>query len=143
MAVPGQSRTSYAWDNASRLTGITQGSTSVGFSCDAANRRIQLTLPNRMVLAYTYDADSRITAMKWTLGGNPAGDLEYAYDADGRVIQKTGSLAAVQLPSPVTGNTFNADNEMISFNGTAMSYDADGNLTNDGTNSYIWDARGI
>ncbi len=31
---------------------------------------------------------------------------------------------------------------MTAFNGTTLTYDADGNLTNDGTNSYIWDARG-
>ena len=51
-------------------------------------------------------------------------------------------MAATGTPAPVTGNTFNADNEMTAFNGTAMTYDADGNLTNDGTNSYLWDARG-
>jgi RHS repeat-associated protein len=30
---------------------------------------------------------------------------------------------------------------MTAFNGTALSYDANGNLTNDGTNTYTWDAR--
>jgi len=38
-------------------------------------------------------------------------------------------------------NTFNADNEMTAFNGTALSYDPNGNLTADGTNTYTWDAR--
>ena len=88
--------------------------------------------------------------MTWTLNGNPVGDLEYAgacpersrRNADGRVMQKTGSLASIQLPSPVSGNTFNADNEMTAFNGATLSYDADGNLTGDGTNTYTWDARG-
>lgn len=36
---------------------------------------------------------------------------------------------------------FGADNEMTNFNGTALTYDADANLTGDGTNSYAWDAR--
>jgi RHS repeat-associated protein len=96
--------------------------------------------------------------MNWTLNGNAVGDLEYAgacpersrRNADGRVIQKTGSLASSQLPSPVSGNTFNADNEMTAFNGTTLTgacpersrRNADGNLTSDGTNSYLWDARG-
>jgi RHS repeat-associated protein len=39
------------------------------------------------------------------------------------------------------GNTFNADNEMTVFNGTPLAYDANGNLTSDGANSYAWDAR--
>jgi RHS repeat-associated protein len=79
--------------------------------------------------------------MTWTLAGNQIGDLEYSYDADGRAIEKTGSMAATNLPQAVTGNTFNADNEMTSFNGTALTYDANGNLMNDGTNTYSWDAR--
>ena len=69
------------------------------------------------------------------------GDLEYGYDADGRVTQKTDTFAQSELPSAVAGNTFNAANEMTSFNGTSQTYDANGNLANDGTNTYNWDAR--
>jgi YD repeat-containing protein len=30
---------------------------------------------------------------------------------------------------------------MTGFNGQALGYDANGNLTSDGTNAYTWDAR--
>ena len=30
---------------------------------------------------------------------------------------------------------------MTSFNGTPQTYDANGNLANDGTNTYSWDTR--
>ncbi len=142
MTVVGQpAAASYAWDNANRLTGITQGSASVAFNYDSASRRTTLTLPNGIVVAYSYDKDSRVSAMTWTLAGNQIGDLEYDYDPDGRVIEKTGSMAATNLPQPVTGNAFNADNEMTAFNGTALSYDPNGNLLNDGSNTYAWDTR--
>ena len=142
MTVVGQpAAASYAWDNANRLTGITQGSALVSFNYDSASRRTTLTLPNGIVVAYSYDNDSRVSAMTWTLAGNQIGDLEYDYDADGHVIEKTGSFAQTNLPQPVTGNTFNADNEMTAFNGTALTYDANGNLLNDGTNIYAWDTR--
>ncbi len=70
-------------------------------------------------------------------------------NADGLVIEKTGSFAQTNLPQPVTGNTFNADNEMTAFNGTAMTGacpersrgNANGNLLNDGSNTYAWDTR--
>jgi len=75
------------------------------------------------------------------LGGNQVGNLGYSYDADGRVTAKTGSFAQTNLPQAVTGNTFNAGNEMTGFNGTTLSYDLNGNLSGDGTNSYSWDAR--
>ncbi len=140
MTVAGQTGVTYTWDNANRLTGITQGTSAVGFSYDAANRRTQLTLPNGIVVAYTYDSGSRVTGRTWTLGGNQIGDLEYAYDADGRVIEKSGSMATTNLPQAVAGNAFNTANEMVTFDGTALSYDANGNLLN-GTNTYTWDAR--
>lgn len=139
--VAGQNTVSYTWDNANRLTGITQGSNSVGFAYDAANRRTSLTLPNGIALAYSYDQNSRATGMTWTLGSNQVGNLGYSYDADGRVTAKIGSFARTNLPQAVAGNTFNAANETTGFNGTALSYDLNGNLIGDGTNSYSWDAR--
>ncbi len=36
---------------------------------------------------------------------------------------------------------FSPANAMTSFNGATLAYDANGNLTSDGTNSYGWDAR--
>ncbi|MGH7931984.1 MAG: RHS repeat domain-containing protein, partial [Candidatus Binataceae bacterium] len=75
MTVAGQSAVDYTWDNANRLTGIMQGSQSVGFSYDNANRRTQLTLPNGVTVAYTYDHDSRVTAMAYRAGGTQLGNL--------------------------------------------------------------------
>jgi len=87
------------------------------------------------------------TSITYGTGGSGAappnnlGTLTYTYDADGRVTAKGGSLASVTLPANVSGNTFNADNEMTVFNGAALSYDPNGNLTADGTNAYTWNAR--
>jgi hypothetical protein len=52
--------------------------------------------------------------------------------------------AAVTLPANVAGGTktaYNADNAQSKFNGTRLSYDANGNLIGDGTNTYTWDGR--
>jgi RHS repeat-associated protein len=145
MTVAGQAQDSYTWDNANRLTGIAQGSSSVTFQHDPANRRTQLALPNGIVVGYTYDSDSRVTGMTWTLGGSQINDLAYSYDADGRVVEESGNTTATAMVQPglfVGGNTFNADNEMTSFlYGNPLTYDANGNLTSDGTNTYTWDAR--
>jgi hypothetical protein len=83
-------------------------------------------------LACSYDQDSRVTAMSWTLSENQMGNLNYSYDADGRVIAKSGSFAQTNLPQAVSGNAFNADNEMTAFKGTLLSYDLNGNLTGTG-----------
>jgi len=148
MQVVGQPQVAYTWDNTNRLTAISQGSSSVGLSYDNANRRTCLTLPNGVLASYGYDKDSRVTSLVYGTGGscssppNNLGSLTYSYDADGRRTATAGSLAAVTLPANVTGTTsYNADNEQSQFNGTSLSYDANGNLTGDGTNTYTWDAR--
>jgi RHS repeat-associated protein len=143
MTVIGQATVNYTWDNANHLTGITQGTSAVGLSYyDAASRRQSLTLPNGIVVGYSYDLDSHVNGMTWKLNGSQIGDLEYSYDADGRVSQKTGSMEQPGLPwTGSMGNTYNADNELTGFNGTVPTYDANGNLTSDGTYTYTWDAR--
>ncbi len=147
MQVVGQSQAAYTFDNGNRLTGISQGSQSVGMNYDNANRRTCLTLPNGVIASYGYDSDSRVTSLTYGTGGSCSsppsnlGNLSYSYDTDGRMTAKTGSLASTGMPSAVSGNTFNADNAMISFNGATLSYDANGNLASDGINTYTWDAR--
>jgi YD repeat-containing protein len=145
MTVPGQSTLNYTWDNANRLTQIAQGSSTVGFAYDNANRRTTLTLPNNVTVAYTYDNDSRVTGMTYSAGSTQLGNLTYVYDADGRRTSKGGSLAAaVTLPSAVSSSTtaYNVDNEQTKFgSASSMTYDADGELKSDGTNTYTWDAR--
>ncbi len=82
-----------------------------------------------------------MTGITWTGPQGSIGDLQYAYDANSRVIAKSGSLAETGLPGTVGGNTFNAANEMLTFNGLTLTYDANGNLTGDGVNTYAWDSR--
>ncbi len=115
---------------------------------DSANRRTCLTLPNGVLASYSYDKDSRVTSLVYGTGGscssppNNLGSLTYSYDADGRRTATAGSLATVTLPANVTGTTsYNADNEQSTFNGTSLSYDANGNLTSAGIDTYTWDAR--
>jgi RHS repeat-associated protein len=131
----------YTWDNANRLIQIAQGTSMVSFAYDNANRRTTLTLPNGVTMAYAYDADSRVSGITYTSGSTQLGNLSYSYDADGRRTSAGGSLAAVTLPASASGNTFNADNGVTGFNGTTLTYDANGNLTGDGTNTYTWNKR--
>ncbi len=109
-----------------------------------------MTLPNGVLASYGYDKDSRVTSITYGTGGSCSsppsnlGNLTYTYDSDGRRTATAGSLAAVTLPANVTGGAstvYNADNAQTKFNGTALNYDANGNLTSDGTNTYTFDAR--
>jgi YD repeat-containing protein len=56
MRVTGQTAVTYGYDDAHRITGITQGTNVVGFTYDAASRRTQATLPNGVTIDYAYES---------------------------------------------------------------------------------------
>jgi YD repeat-containing protein len=83
MTVTGQPTVNYTYDNANRLTQITQGAATVILAYDNAGRRASLTYPNGVVTEYTYDAASRVTAIDYKQGTTLLGNLTYQYDANG------------------------------------------------------------
>ncbi len=134
MVANGQQPVTYGYDAASRLTQVAQGSLAVGLGYDHANRRTSLTYPNGTSTSYAYDVASRLTNINHT---GPSGIIEaltYAYDPAGNRTSLTRNNAAASA-------TYDAANEQTAFAGSTLIYDANGNLTNDGTNIYVWDAR--
>ena len=141
LTVPGQSVVNYTFDDANRLTQITQGSATVQLSYDAANRRTSLTLPNGVITTYSYDSASQLTALTYTDGAAAIGNLTYSYDLVGRRTSAGGSLAAANLPNAVTTTSYNANNQLTTWGTANLFYDANGNMTSDGTHAYSWNAR--
>jgi RHS repeat-associated protein len=141
MTVAGQPQVTYSYDNANRLTQIAQGTSTVGFSYDTANRRSTLTLSNGVNMSYTYDNDSRVTGITYKFNANTLGNLTYSYDSLGRRTQVGGSFAQTGLPGTVASATYDVANELTNWNGTAISYDNNGNMLTDGSNAFTWNAR--
>jgi hypothetical protein len=128
-------------DHASRLQTITQGTSTTTITYDNANRRSTLTMPNGLVLTYGYDTDSRVTSTSYQFGSNNLGNLTYTYDANGRSTQVGGSFARTGFPQAVSSAQYDVANELTQWNGVNISYDANGNITNDGVSTYSWNAR--
>lgn len=141
MTVAGQPQVSYAYDNANRLTQIAQGTSTVSFGYDNDNRRATLTLSNGVNVAYSYDTDSRVTGITYNFGANLLGNLTYSYDSLGRRTQVGGSFARTGFPAAVVSASYDAANELTNWNGTPISYDLNGNMQSDGTNTFTWNAR--
>jgi RHS repeat-associated protein len=141
MTVAGQSAVSYTYDNANRLTQIAQGTATVGFAYDNGDRRTTLTLPNGIEVASTYDDTNQLTQLTYRLGAVTLGNLTYAYDFAGNRTSVGGTWARTGLPSAMTSATYDAANQITTWNSTTFSYDFNGNLTGDGTNTYTWNAR--
>src|SRR2546427_10986789 len=141
MTVPGQMPVSYGYNAASRLTSVTQGDSLVQLTHDAASRRTTLTLPSGVTTEYGYDTASRLTSLTYKLAATTLGDLRYTYDAAGNRTGVAGSWARTGLPQGVASATYSADNQQLTFGSQTLTYDLNGNLTSDGTNTYTWTAR--
>ncbi len=131
----------YTFDNANRLTQTTQGTSTVSLGYDNANRRTSLTLPNGVVVSYSYDTASQLTAMSYQIGSTTLGNLTYAYDLAGRRNSMGGSSASTNLPLGVSTTAYNANNELTQWGTATLTYDLNGNMTSSGTDGYTWDAR--
>ncbi|HYL86517.1 MAG TPA: RHS repeat-associated core domain-containing protein, partial [Candidatus Angelobacter sp.] len=124
------------------LTQMAEGSATVTIVPDSDGRRQSVTLPNGVAMNYGYDAASQLTGITYMLGSNTLGALTYAYDSAGRRTGVGGSYARTNTPAAVSpGTPPNANNQLTQWNGKTLSYDLNGNLTNDGTNTYTWNAR--
>ncbi len=141
MQVVGQPQVGYTFDNANRLTQIAQGTSTVGFTYDNANRRSTLTLPNGIVATYSYDNDSHLAGISYALNSTSVGVLNYGNDALGMRTSVSGSMARTSLPQPVPSASYDAGNQLLAWNETALSYDSNGNMLSDGTHNYAWDAK--
>jgi RHS repeat-associated protein len=111
----------------------------VRITYDNANRYASVQLRNGVTQAYAYDAAGQLTSITYRTATTTLGNLTYDYDALGRVIRQGGTLARVDLPAAVIGNTYNANNQ-LSMSG--YSYDANGRMTSNGSSTFTWDARG-
>lgn len=141
VTIPGQATVTYTYDNANRLVGITQGSSSTSIGYDNANRRTSLTLPNAVVATYGYDNASQLTSLNYSNLTGALGNLTYEYDVAGRRTRMGGSFARVALPQSFSSSTFNDANRLMQKGASTLTYDDNGNMTSDGTNSYVWNAR--
>jgi len=141
MTVTGQPTVNYTYDVGSRLTNLSNGSQSAAFTYDADNRRATLTLPNGVIVSYGYDNAGQLINLNYAKGGTSLGNLIYGYDNAGQRVQLGGSLARTNLPGAVSATSYNAANQLTAWSGAALLYDANGNLTSDGSNTYTWDSR--
>jgi RHS repeat-associated protein len=141
MTVPGQEAVKYTYDEANRLKELTRGTQKVSFAYDEANRPTKTTLVDGVEENYGYDTANELTSIAYKKGSTTLGELDYSYNTNSGREAVWGSYARTGLPEAISSATYNADNEQTERNSTKLSYDANGNLTSDGTNEYKWNAR--
>ena len=117
----------YTYDNAGNILTEKRGSVTVSYVYDALGQLTRVNDPNDpaggtsgTTWVYTYDQ-----------GGNILNKKRYAYT--------TGTLGSVQQTITYTYGDTNWRDKMTAYNGTSISYAANGNPTGDGTWTYTWE----
>jgi len=141
MLVDGEDAVSYSYDAGNRVTAITKGTLTADVAYDAAGRRTLLTLPNGVTVAYGYDDANQVTAINYSLGQTVLGTLTYSYDLGGNRAAVGGTWARTTLPATMASATYDAANQILSWDSNDFTYDSNGSVVSDGVASYTWNAR--
>jgi len=164
----------YGYDCADELVGISNGawtppscsptnfvnynnninsSAQIAFNLDADGNPAATLVDGVVTNIASRDADERITSETFQACsgstcfplGYSYGGLNYVYDADGRLVDKNGSLAAVNMPTAVSTASYSATDQVTNWNGAAASPtpDAASNIIGDPASglSLTWSAR--
>ncbi|MFZ4279140.1 RHS repeat-associated core domain-containing protein [Streptomyces rhizosphaericola] len=138
----GGATTTYGYDRSSILTSLTSQGRKVTFHLDETGRETSADIPGGFTRATSTDKTGVVRSIAYTQGTKNIGQLSYTRDERGLQTGLTGSLANVALPAAETGTVFGKDNRITTYSGRSFTYDADGQLKNDGLRTYTWNARG-
>ena len=141
MSNNGTSLTSCAPSTFVGYNGNTSTQVALNYDADGAPAN---TLVDGVQTIFSRDADERPTSESFQTypGGSSYGMLTYQYDADGRLVDKGGSLAAVNLPANEAA-TYSTTDQLATWNTHATTVDKADNLLTDPSTSltYTWNAR--
>jgi len=138
----------YDYDPAARLTGIHQNgatATIASFIYDGLGRRSNSTLSGAPSI-YVYDPLSRLSSLTHNLAGTTA-DLVLGftrYNPASQIVTRTRSndaYASSSESNAAVGYAVNGLNQYTTVGTATLAYDANGNLSSDGTRTYRYDAE--
>ncbi len=136
----------YSYNTLGQVTSISEnGSTALAtFTYDNLGHRKTLTRNNSSSTTYTFDGASRLTGLDHELGGSGYDiEADLAYNPAGQIVSRTTDNADYNYAHPAAySDTYSANglNQYTAIPGATPTYDARGNMKNDGTKSYGYDA---
>lgn len=113
---------------------------SANFTYDSRNMLSSINRLNGVSSALTYDSAGQLLKLTHAKGASIIDAEHYDYDAVGNRSVRTTNIAQPLNTPPVTSQ-FDAANRLVRFGSMLNSYDANGNLIQEGTTIYTWDSR--
>jgi YD repeat-containing protein len=139
----------YTYDALNRVDQIGEAGVFTGvnliadYAYNAQSRRVSLGRgPNQPTTTYAYTLASRLAGLNHDLLSGPDANWAYAYTPAGQLASRTlVSAYEWSVPALSDGYSRNGLNQYTSVDGTAFSYDARGNLINDGVRRFCYDVE--
>jgi RHS repeat-associated protein len=140
----------YAYSPAGELTGLYQGvGTGTPLDSFTYNTQSQLAArsegPGTSSVGYIYDAPGRLASITDAFAGGTGNvALTFGYNAASQITQRTRSNDVYAWTEAYAVNrsyTVNGLNQYTAAGGATFGYDANGNLTSDGSNTYVYDVE--
>jgi RHS repeat-associated protein len=142
----------YDYDVAGSLTAIRENGATSGigvlasYAYDSLGSRTGITRGNGTTTSYSWDALSRLSSLAHDLSGSSY-DLtigSVTYNPAGQIasLSRSNDTYAWSGHSNVNRNyTVNGLNQTTASGSTSLSYDSNGNVTSDGTSTYLYDVE--
>jgi RHS repeat-associated protein len=136
------------YDELNRLTDIKlngSGSSAVQFQYDALSRRTKLVYENGCTTNYAFELDNDLSSILHNFVGSNV-QFNYSFDDANQMMTHRVSDPAnfrwsPPAPASTSYGTANNINQYPTVGGTGYTYSTDGNLTNDGTFKYEFNAE--
>lgn len=148
LTYPDGKAVTYTYDAANRLNTVTDwASRETSYSYDKNGRLMTTSRPDGSVETRTYDIAGQLIHLNDTQADTTTSinTYEYTYDAVGNVTAETTTGGDPTFNLATETMTYGTDNRLATYQGVAVSYDADGNMTygplDSGMKSFGYDAR--